>query len=1216
LAFIFLSPPNFSSFMKKPQRLLLALVAALGSHFSLFAQNAPVTVEAETGVSAGPLYTGPLGPATTGDWVTRVAPASGSTAAATYTTCLTDVAAYASVGGGSFPATDARVLSYTITFPGPGTYDLYARVRIGAGGANDDSFFQPTSLGSKSPVTANDWSSNNNTFNVGYTDANANQIVDGGGGGSTGVWKWINISKFSPFGGAVYSYTVTAGNLTQTFQIGGREDGMDFDKFVFGQSGYYFTVAQLNAGAQGTATPPVTFTPTGTPLATGKPKYLGSAYSTPQAPYFGVYWNAVTPENGGKWGSVESTRGTYNWTDLDAAYAQATSTGGVFRMHTLIWGAQQPSWLYNLSDADKLTAINAWFAAVAARYPKIDFIDVVNEPIHTPPTGLVTVGSANAPTGSVDPNGGAYINALGGAGATGYDWIIKSFQLARQYFPKSKLMINEYSVENSTASATTYATIINLLKTRGLIDGVGIQAHAFSFNGTPTATIQTNLAILAATNLPLYATEFDIDGLNDAVQLAEYQRVFPLFWENPAVRGVTLWGYRVGHWRTAQGANLANADNTERAALVWLRTYVAGTYTGPMWTGNTSAAWATGSNWINGSNRPDDATVSSATTNLVPAITDDVFFPGYATNQPTVSSAQSIRSVTLGSGSTLTTNAVLTMTGNLTNNSGAVAGTGTVMLAGTAAQTIGGTSATTFPNLTVGSATANLAAPASVRQMLTLNGNLTTNGQPFTLLSDATGTAMVVNASGAVVGNATVQRYINPSTNAGNGYRHYAAPVAATTVADLTTPGFTPVVNPAYNQAANPYTITPFPTVFGYNGARLTSASALSSNFDFGWESPTALSDVLTPGLGYSVNIPGTQTVDFVGTLNNGPISRTNLARGPQADAGWQLLGNPYPAPLNWDAVPTTGLDAAVYVFRSTGQYAGTYSSYVPNGASTNGGSAQIAAMQGFFVRTTSASTPGSLSFTNAARLTTYANPTFQRTASTDPLVRLTLSAATGPADDAVVYFTSNATTGFDATADAYKLVASGTPVLASELSATDLLSINALPALGTATVAVPLRVQAPQAGTYTLRATELLNLPAGVQAALRDNQTGTLFDLSQPAGYTVSLSAGAATGRFTLLLRTGSALATASAALSEQVALYPNPTHGGSLSLSLPATLSQQAIEVQVLNALGQTVARQTSAPGTSATRPLVLPALGQGIYTVRLQTSAGTISKRLTVE
>jgi endo-1,4-beta-xylanase len=564
--------------MKTPQRIVVALVAALGSHFPLLAQTTtPVVVEAETGTSTNPAT--PLTGATTGDWAARTIAASGSTPAITYMTSLSDVSSVP--GGGSSPGTAARVLSYTVTFPAAGTYDLYARLRVGSAGANDDSYFYAKTFGTKDfATTSTDWVNANGLFNVGYAAGNP-LAVDGAGSGGTGVWKWVDMSKFTVNGSAATTFTVAAGALTQTFQIGAREDGLDFDKFVFGQSGLYFTVANLEAGAQGSTTAPTLFVPTGSPLAAGKSKYLGCAYSDAQAPYFGNYWNAVTPENGGKWGSVESTRGTYNWADLDKAYAQAKPATGpqsIFRMHTLIWGAQQPAWIKGLSDADQLAAINAWMAAVAARYPKIDFIDVVNEPINTPPTGLVTIGSPTTPTGTPDPTGGGYINALGGA--AGNAWIVKSFQLARQYFPNSKLMINEYSVENSTTRATTYAAIINQLKALNLIDGVGMQGHAFSTAGQSAATINANVALLAATGVPLYVTEYDSDGLDDAAQLAEYQRVFPLFWENPNVKGVTLWGYRPGHWRTAQGAPLVNIDNSERPSLVWLRNYVQSTVLG------------------------------------------------------------------------------------------------------------------------------------------------------------------------------------------------------------------------------------------------------------------------------------------------------------------------------------------------------------------------------------------------------------------------------------------------------------------------------------------------------------------------------------------------------------------------------------------------------------------------------------------------------------
>ena len=43
------------------------------------------------------------------------------------------------------------------------------------------------------------------------------------------------------------------------------------------------------------------------------------------------------------------------------------------------------------------------------------------------------------------------------------------------------------------------------------------------------------------------------------------------------MHGITLWGYRPGHWRTAQGAYIAHDNGAERPALVWLIDYVAQT---------------------------------------------------------------------------------------------------------------------------------------------------------------------------------------------------------------------------------------------------------------------------------------------------------------------------------------------------------------------------------------------------------------------------------------------------------------------------------------------------------------------------------------------------------------------------------------------------------------------------------------------------------------
>ena len=149
------------------------------------------------------------------------------------------------------PGIPGRVASYNVTFPEAGTYDLYARVRIGSGTASDDSFVYANGFGSKSPTNMADWVLCNNLWNVGFTSAN--DIVTGGGTVQSGVWKWINVSEFN--GGATpITFTVPAVNLTQTFQIGGREDGLDIDKFAFGTATSTFTVQELDNGSNA---PPV-----------------------------------------------------------------------------------------------------------------------------------------------------------------------------------------------------------------------------------------------------------------------------------------------------------------------------------------------------------------------------------------------------------------------------------------------------------------------------------------------------------------------------------------------------------------------------------------------------------------------------------------------------------------------------------------------------------------------------------------------------------------------------------------------------------------------------------------------------------------------------------------------------------------------------------------------------------------------------------------------
>lgn len=317
------------------------------------------------------------------------------------------------------------------------------------------------------------------------------------------------------------------------------------------------------------------------PLAANKTKFVGNVIGDGLniRTDFVKYWNQVTPENAGKWGSVETNQDAYSWTQLDAIYSFAMMLDFPYRHHCLVWGNQEPPFISTLDSANQYQEVEEWFIAVGQRYPNADYCDVVNEPLHAPPS---------------------YKNALGGDGATGWDWVIKAFELARLHLsPNTKLHLNEYSVINSYATNAQFRQIINLLKDRGLIDGIGVQGHGFEVDGGASmSTLQANLDSLAATGLPIYITEFDINQPDDSTQLARYQTIFPVLYEHPGVYGITLWGYaQWAIWKV--DAYLVTERLAERPALQWLRTYLVSPFRpvliSPVWTTgeqrNTILVW-------------------------------------------------------------------------------------------------------------------------------------------------------------------------------------------------------------------------------------------------------------------------------------------------------------------------------------------------------------------------------------------------------------------------------------------------------------------------------------------------------------------------------------------------------------------------------------------------------------------------------------------------
>ena len=269
-------------------------------------------------------------------------------------------------------------------------------------------------------------------------------------------------------------------------------------------------------------------------------------------PKFYELWNQITCENESKWASVEGTRGTFNW-GCDNAFNYAKKHDFTYKFHALVWGAQYPSWLESLTPRERFEALTNWFDHAKEKYNTLPMIDVVNEAV-----GMHQQGNPMMK------------ETLGGGGKTGYDWLIKAFEMAYERWPDAILIYNDYN--SIRWDLDNYITLVQALRDAGApIDAYGNQSHEL---GDISETELKNALKKQqdALKMPMFVTELDIDKENDAQQKSQYQKVLPAMWEAPYCAGVTLWGYVLGAtWVTNSGLY---RNGVERPAMTWIKEYM------------------------------------------------------------------------------------------------------------------------------------------------------------------------------------------------------------------------------------------------------------------------------------------------------------------------------------------------------------------------------------------------------------------------------------------------------------------------------------------------------------------------------------------------------------------------------------------------------------------------------------------------------------------
>ncbi|HEX3601598.1 MAG TPA: endo-1,4-beta-xylanase [Lacipirellulaceae bacterium] len=325
--------------------------------------------------------------------------------------------------------------------------------------------------------------------------------------------------------------------------------------------------------------------------------YLGSNGTTKQTNYqarLNQNFNAVVPENAGKWAYNESTRDSVTISGVDQILNYAQSHNMRTRMHNLIWGdngsnGQQPSWVLNNDSTTGLldkaylgTDPNAaadlrgeiserigyyvGSGTPADRDLKISEMDVYNESYHTGQDPTLAANLKHNYWNVYGPSGIAdiYREALDQVAASGAN---------------TKLFVNEYGALGGSDYAPWYIDNIEKIRQAGVTAGYGDVVGGIGLQDYPggsqdAGNVMRQLQNMSVEGLPVALTEFGVSsGVSQTTAASILGDALKLTYGDPDATGFFMWGF---HQESGTGANTLFAP---AAALYTVNTSDFNTWT-------------------------------------------------------------------------------------------------------------------------------------------------------------------------------------------------------------------------------------------------------------------------------------------------------------------------------------------------------------------------------------------------------------------------------------------------------------------------------------------------------------------------------------------------------------------------------------------------------------------------------------------------------------
>lgn len=777
------------------------------------------------------------------------------------------------------------------------------------------------------------------------------------------------------------------------------------------------------------------------------------------------------------------------------------------------------------------------------------------------------------------------------------------------------------------ATASTYNAPVNSLDTKyyyAVVSNTGqscteVRTNAIQVNvGTPAnaGTISPNRTLCAGNTTILTLT-----GATGTIQWQQSTANAEGSWSNVTTgTGSTTANYTtpVLNTTTYYRAQVTSGACTTTSAVATITVIATN-----VWTGAESTFWNTPANW---------------SCNIVPNLTRDVEIPVVASNNyPIITGSDGnadCKNITVASGASVTVNTNgngnLRIAGTITNNGTITATDGTIVMIGTASQTIpANTFATnTVRNLTIYNSTGvTLQGNLNLTGILNLEAGLFTTGNALTLRSNVSTTAVISEVKGSISGTMTVERYI-PARRA---FRFMSSPTTGGTIQSNWQEG-APSTDPiglGTDITGTGAQANGFDPSGSNNPSLFTHENSTST-----WTAATSTLSPLVAGVPYRLMVRGDRNINqflnasnptnttlrTTGTIVTGNVTVSNLS---QTAGGFNLVGNPYQAPVDMQAVlsgATNLNNQFYYVWDPTRNTRGSYVTVNLNDNTNNvQGSVANQYLQpnhAFFVQTQSSGS-ASLTFREANKfVNSNATPVLYRNSENQTAsIRFTMYAGNSANDNAVadgfvVNFNANFNNAIDLN-DAEKPVNLDENIGTKNTGKTLSFESRNIP---TASDIIPIATTAYRNANYTYKVA--VNGLDGITPFLLDKFTNTRTPLENGTEtiYNFSVAIGNASdaeNRFDIVFERGS-LGNDDFA-SANFNIYPNPVLDNTFTVSVPL---EGKATVALYNQIGQEINCNVSELSETTFKVEPQTQLPSGVYVVKISSNGKTATRKLTVK